>query len=72
MNINTPLRAQLSRYYQRLGGDTARGSATATANEFSLKGSGAASLVKMIDEQLASCRNPPGIRDAQELRRRGP
>ena len=53
-NINTPLKGQISRYYQRLGGDSVRGSATATAKKFNLKGSGAAALVKKIDEQVAS------------------
>ena len=38
-NINTPLKGQISRYYQRLGGDSVRGSATATAKKFNLKGS---------------------------------
>ena len=53
-SINTPLKGQISRYYQRLGGDSVRGSATATAKKFNLKGSGAAALVKKIDEQVAS------------------
>jgi hypothetical protein len=52
--IITPLIAQISRYYQRLGGDTVRGSATATETKFNLKENGDASIVKKIDEQMAS------------------
>jgi hypothetical protein len=53
-NINTPHKGKISRYYQRLGGDSVRGSATATARKFNFKGTGAAELVKLIDEQVAS------------------
>jgi hypothetical protein len=52
-NINTPLKGQISRYYQRLGVEIVRGSATATAREL-LKESGAAVIVSKIGEQVAS------------------
>ena len=50
--VDTPLKAQISRHYQKLGGDEARGAASATAREFKLGGRGAAARVKRYDKQI--------------------
>ena len=50
--VDTPLKAQISRHYQKLGGEEARGAASATAKEFKLGGSGAAAAVKKYDKQI--------------------
>ena len=52
--IDTPLKAQISRHYQKLGGDGVRGAASATAREFKLGGSGAAARVKKYDAEVAA------------------
>ena len=53
INHDNPLKAQISRDFQSLGGSSVRGAASATARKFNLKGSGAASKVKQIDSEVA-------------------
>ena len=76
-NIDTPLKGKISRYYQQLGGESARGAASATARKFELGGSGGASRVKKYDAQIRdgiasrtrrlSSGRPFGFNDTLEL-----
>ena len=50
--FDTPLKAQISRDFQRRGGDSVRGAAAATARAFKLTSSNGASQVKRYDRQI--------------------
>ena len=52
--VDTPTKAQISRRFQELGGVKTPGAATATANEFKLRGSGAASKVLKYDKEIVA------------------
>jgi len=49
---NTPNKAQVSRYFQSLGGERTRGAASATARHFKRQGSGACTRVKAYDKEI--------------------
>ena len=51
-NIDTPLKPQISRRFQELGGEKALGAASQTAREFQIKGEKGASKAKKIDSQV--------------------
>lgn len=51
-DVDTPLKGQISRHYQSLGGASVRGAASATARTFKLKGSAGASKVKTYDQEV--------------------
>ena len=52
-DVPTPLKAQISRDFQRRGGVLTWGAAMAPARHFGLKGRSAGDRVKRIDEQVA-------------------
>ena len=49
---DTPFKAAVSRHYQKLGGAETKGAATKTARAFGIKGTRAANVVKVYDEQI--------------------
>jgi hypothetical protein len=65
-NIDTPLKGQISRFYQSLGGCKTRGAAAATARKFHLPSSHGPARVKLFDAQIRdgtasrSIRRPTG------------
>ena len=50
--ITIPEKAQISRHYRRLGGDSVRGAAAATARKFKLNKSTGMSKVKKYDREI--------------------
>ena len=52
-SVTTPEKANISRYYQKLGGDDTRGAAARTARKFGLTGSDGPARVKKYDEEVA-------------------
>jgi len=50
--ITTPEKAQISRHYQSLGGDSVRGAAAATARDFKLEKTHGSAYVKKNDRQI--------------------
>ena len=50
--ITTPEKAQISRHYQSLGGDSVRGAASATARKFNLNAFSGPSDVKKYDREI--------------------
>ena len=50
--ITTPEKEQISRHYQRLGGDSVRGAAAVTARKFNLNKSTGMSQVKKYDREI--------------------
>ena len=52
--VDAPTKAKISRRFQQLGGEKTPGSATTTAREFGLLGSGGATRVLKYDKEIAS------------------
>ena len=50
--VTTPEKGQISRHFQSLGGESARGVATATARKFKLDKKTGACMVKKYDRQI--------------------
>ncbi len=51
-SIDTPTKSKISRHFQSLGGENARGAASATARELGLNLSSGPNLVKRYDKEI--------------------